>query len=100
MYLPVFAAYIYIRGEFYDEASNLQRAINEAYEAGYIGQNSCGTGYKFDVYIHMGRFVSVCFILLICFILFHNHYITTLRSWGIYLRRGNGVDREYRGQTW
>lgn len=31
------AAYIYIRGEFYNEASNLQVAIREAYEAGLIG---------------------------------------------------------------
>ncbi len=28
------AAYIYVRGEFYNEAASLQRAIDEAYEAG------------------------------------------------------------------
>ena len=38
------AAYIYIRGEFYNEASNLQTAINEAYKAGLIGKNACGSG--------------------------------------------------------
>lgn len=31
------AAYIYIRGEFYNEASNMQLAIAEAYQAGLIG---------------------------------------------------------------
>jgi NADH dehydrogenase (ubiquinone) flavoprotein 1 len=46
------AAYIYIRGEFYQEATILQGAINEAYKAGLIGKNACGTGYDFDVYIH------------------------------------------------
>jgi NADH dehydrogenase (ubiquinone) flavoprotein 1 len=46
------AAYIYIRGEFYNEASNLQIAINEAYKEGLIGKNACGSGYAFDIYIH------------------------------------------------
>jgi len=48
------AAYIYIRGEYYDEAAVLQKAIDEAYEAGLIGKNACGAGYDFDVYIHRG----------------------------------------------
>src|SRR6202041_276807 len=33
------AAYIYIRGEFYNESVALKRAIDEAYEAGLIGKN-------------------------------------------------------------
>src|SRR5271170_5592850 len=37
------ASYIYIRGEFYNEAVNLQAAIDEAYEAGLIGKNACGS---------------------------------------------------------
>lgn len=32
------AAYIYIRGEFYNEASNMQLAISEAYQAGLLGE--------------------------------------------------------------
>jgi NADH dehydrogenase (ubiquinone) flavoprotein 1 len=48
------AAYIYIRGEFYYEATVLQRAIQEAYQAGLIGKNACGSGYDFDVFIHRG----------------------------------------------
>eukprot|EP00128_Syssomonas_multiformis_P012211 Colp12_sorted_trinity150504_noHs@27985 len=54
------AAYIYIRGEFYNEASNMQLAIREAYEAGLIGKNACGTGYDFDVYMHRGAGAYVC----------------------------------------
>lgn len=45
------AAYIYIRGEFYNEASNMQLAIAEAYQAGLIGKNACGSGYDFDVFV-------------------------------------------------
>ena len=48
------ACYIYIRGEFYDEAVVLQNAINEAYKEGYVGKDCCGSGYSFDIYIHRG----------------------------------------------
>ncbi|EJU03008.1 NADH-ubiquinone oxidoreductase [Dacryopinax primogenitus] len=54
------AAYIYIRGEFYQEASHVQQAINEAYRAGLIGKNACGSGYDFDVYLHRGAGAYIC----------------------------------------
>lgn len=54
------AAYIYVRGEFYLEASNLQVAINEAYNAGLLGKNACGSGYDFDVYVHRGAGAYIC----------------------------------------
>lgn len=54
------AAYIYIRGEFYNEATILQQAINEAYADGLLGKNACGSGYDFDVYIHRGMGAYVC----------------------------------------
>ena len=54
------AAYIYVRGEFYQEASHLQQAINEAYAAGLIGSNACNSGYSFDVYLHRGAGAYIC----------------------------------------
>ncbi len=54
------AAYIYIRGEFFREAEALERAIEEAYDKGFIGENACGTGYKFDVYVHRGAGAYIC----------------------------------------
>ena len=54
------ACYIYIRGEFYQEGSNLQRAIDEAYAAGLIGKNACGTGYDCDIYLHRGAGAYIC----------------------------------------
>ena len=62
MYICIFlhAAYIYIRGEFYNEACNMQAAINEAYEAGLIGKNACGSGYDFDVFMHRGAGAYIC----------------------------------------
>jgi NADH-quinone oxidoreductase subunit F len=54
------AAYIYIRGEFYNEASAVKKAIEEAYEAGLVGRNACGSGYDFDVYLHRGAGAYIC----------------------------------------
>ena len=54
------AAYIYIRGEFYREAENLQAAIDQAYEAGLIGPNACGSGFHFDLYLHRGAGAYIC----------------------------------------
>jgi NADH-quinone oxidoreductase subunit F len=54
------AAYIYIRGEFYNESSSVQQAIDEAYAAGLIGKNACGSGYDFDVYLHRGAGAYIC----------------------------------------
>ncbi|MEA1651892.1 MULTISPECIES: NADH-quinone oxidoreductase subunit NuoF [unclassified Nitrospirillum] len=54
------ACYIYIRGEFYNEASNVQVAIDEAYAAGLIGKNACGSGYDYDIYLHKGAGAYIC----------------------------------------
>ena len=54
------AAYIYIRGEFFSEASHLSLAIVEAYDAGLIGNNACGSGWDFDVYLHRGAGAYIC----------------------------------------
>jgi NADH-quinone oxidoreductase, F subunit len=54
------AAYIYIRGEFVREAQNLQAAIDQAYEAGLIGRNACGSGWDFDCYVHRGAGAYIC----------------------------------------
>lgn len=52
--------YIYIRGEFYSEAQVLQKAIDEAYAAGLIGKNACGSGYDIDIYLHRGAGAYIC----------------------------------------
>ncbi|XP_009785204.1 NADH dehydrogenase [ubiquinone] flavoprotein 1, mitochondrial-like [Nicotiana tabacum] len=54
------AAYIYIRGEYVNERKSLEKARKEAYEAGLLGKNACGTGYDFDVYIHFGAGAYIC----------------------------------------
>jgi NADH-quinone oxidoreductase subunit F len=52
--------YIYIRGEYFAESKILQEAIDEAYKEGLLGKNSCGTGFDFDIYIHLGAGAYIC----------------------------------------
>jgi NADH-quinone oxidoreductase subunit F len=53
------ACYIYIRGEYIAEKHALQRAIDEAYDAGLIGKNnSCG--WDFDLYLAHGAGAYIC----------------------------------------
>ena len=54
------ASYIYVRGEYVDEAAHLQKAIDEAYEAGYLGKNILNTGVDVDAYVHMGAGAYIC----------------------------------------
>ena len=54
------AAYVYVRGEFYNEAAALDLAVNEAYEAGHLGPDACGSGWAFDVYVHRGAGAYIC----------------------------------------
>ena len=54
------ACYIYIRGEYYNESSNLQKAIDEAYTANLIGKNACGSNWDFDIFLHRGAGAYIC----------------------------------------
>jgi len=54
------ATYIYIRGEFVAEARILEAAIEEAYAAGLIGKNACGSGFDHDVFLHRGAGAYIC----------------------------------------
>merc|ERR1719182_207883 len=54
------AGYIYIRGEYVNERNNLQRAIEEAYQAGFLGKDACGSGYDYDLYLHWGVGAYIC----------------------------------------
>ena len=54
------ACYIYIRGEYVREAEVLQAAIDEAYAAGLIGKDACGSGYDYEIYLHRGAGAYIC----------------------------------------
>ena len=54
------AAYIYVRGEFYNEAMQLEAAVAEAYDANLLGSGAAGSGWAFDVYVHRGAGAYIC----------------------------------------
>ncbi len=47
-------AFVYIRGEFALGYERLRRAIDEAYERGYLGRDILGSGFDLDVILHRG----------------------------------------------
>jgi NADH-quinone oxidoreductase subunit F len=51
--------YIYVRGEFIRERERLQAAVDQAYEAGLIGQNNIH-GFPFDIIVHHGAGAYIC----------------------------------------
>jgi NADH-quinone oxidoreductase subunit F len=53
-------AFIYIRGELVFGTVRLERAVEEAYRAGYIGKNIFGSGYDLDVIVHRGAGAYIC----------------------------------------
>lgn len=53
-------AYIYLRGEFTEQFHIVQKAVDEAYAAGYFGKNILGSGYDLDCYVHRGAGAYVC----------------------------------------
>ncbi|NUQ69216.1 MAG: NADH-quinone oxidoreductase subunit NuoF [Chthonomonadales bacterium] len=46
--------YIYIRGEFTEPADAIRRAVDEAYERGYLGEGIRTDGSRFDIHVHLG----------------------------------------------
>ena len=58
--MEVHKAYIYIRGEFYNEYLNLQNAIDECYSNKLLGRNILNSGHDLDIYIHRGAGAYIC----------------------------------------
>ncbi|HXP48756.1 MAG TPA: NADH-quinone oxidoreductase subunit NuoF, partial [Bacteroidia bacterium] len=58
--LDAHTAYIYIRGELLYVYHILEKAIAEAYEAGWLGKNIQGSGYDLDLYVHPGAGAYIC----------------------------------------
>jgi NADH:ubiquinone oxidoreductase subunit F (NADH-binding)/NADH:ubiquinone oxidoreductase subunit E len=52
--------YIYIRGEYARQASLLKRAVEQAEQAGWLGENIQGSGFNFHVHVHCGAGAYIC----------------------------------------
>jgi NADH-quinone oxidoreductase subunit F len=54
------AAYIYLRGEFWQVAAWLDEKIEEMEKAGYLGEKLFGTDYSLKIYTHLGAGAYIC----------------------------------------
>jgi NADH-quinone oxidoreductase subunit F len=53
-------AFIYVRGEYLWQGVVLQRALDEAYAAGYLGTGVRGSDYDLDIVLHRGAGAYIC----------------------------------------
>lgn len=53
-------SYIYVRGEMMPQIRILERAIQEAKAAGFLGDNILGTGYNLELYVQPGGGAYIC----------------------------------------
>ena len=53
-------AYFYMRYEYPRAWDRIQRAVDECYAAGYLGQNILGSDYSLDVFLHRGAAAYIC----------------------------------------
>lgn len=54
------AAYIYVRGEMWEEMVGMEAAIEQARAAGLVGENILGSGVSIEVYTHPGAGAYIC----------------------------------------
>jgi len=52
--------YNYIRGEFWEPYERFEGALEEAYKAGFLGENIQGSDFSFDLYAHLGAGAYIC----------------------------------------
>ncbi|MBI1344728.1 NADH-quinone oxidoreductase subunit NuoF [bacterium] len=53
-------SYLYLRYEYGKSYRALEKAIQECYAAGILGDNVLGTGFKLDVVLHRGAAAYIC----------------------------------------
>ncbi len=53
-------AYIYVRGEFLHQGTIVRRAVEEAYDRGFLGKGICGSDFDLDVVPHRGAGAYIC----------------------------------------
>jgi len=52
--------YVYIRGEYISWVHMLQKAVDDAYEKGYLGENILGSGIDIDMHLTYGAGAYIC----------------------------------------
>ena len=58
--MGITTAYLYVRGEYKHWIDLVQKAVDDAYAKGYIGQNILGSGFSTNLYLHRGAGAYIC----------------------------------------
>ncbi|MBJ7521419.1 MAG: NADH-quinone oxidoreductase subunit NuoF [Solirubrobacteraceae bacterium] len=53
-------SFIFIRGEYAEQAEILEAAVAEAKAAGFVGENILGSGHTQDLWVHRGAGAYIC----------------------------------------
>lgn len=53
-------AYFYMRYEYPLAWQRVQSAVDECYQAGYLGKDILGSGYSLDIFLHRGAAAYIC----------------------------------------
>ncbi len=53
-------SFIFIRGEYAEQAAILEAAVAEAKAAGFVGENILGSGHSQDLWVHRGAGAYIC----------------------------------------
>ena len=58
--IGIHTAFTYIRGEYVRETNIMQRAVDEAYEKGFLGKRIFGKDFDLELIIHRGAGAYIC----------------------------------------
>jgi NADH-quinone oxidoreductase subunit F len=53
-------AYIYMRGEFWDNATRIEEHIQQLYDRGFLGKGLFGSDFDLDFHVHLGAGAYIC----------------------------------------
>ena len=58
--MSITTCYLYVRGEYADWITQMEKALDDAYKAGLVGKNILGTDFSTDIVIHKGAGAYIC----------------------------------------
>jgi len=58
--MSITTCYLYIRGEYADWITHMERELAKAYAKGYVGKNILGSSFSTEIVIHKGAGAYIC----------------------------------------
>jgi len=58
--MSITTCYLYIRGEYADWITHMERELEKAYAKGYVGKNILGSSFSTEIIIHKGAGAYIC----------------------------------------